>query len=203
MAPAFLLPALRANPIHSKLQAQGEWRRRTVSSWVYSERGQTFGPLEAILYSRTDSCPKTSLLLTLLPKNVLFFHFEFVFFLIGGNCFIILCWLLPYITMTQPQACMRFLPLEPPSTSRLPPFQLSRLSHSAGDELPAPYRKCPLASYFTCGNVYVSMPLSPFVSPSFSSTVSTSLFSMSASPLLPCRLVHQYHLSRFQEWFLR
>ena len=44
-------------------------------------RGEwSFGPVEGILYSRTDSCPKTSLLLTLLPNNVLFFHFEFVCF---------------------------------------------------------------------------------------------------------------------------
>ena len=39
--------------------------------------------------------------------------------------------------------------------------------------------------------------LSQFIPPSPSPTVPTSLFSMSASPLLPSKKVHQYHLSRF------
>ena len=40
------------------------------------------------------------------------------------------------------------------------------------------------------------MLLSQFVPPSPSPTVSRSLFSMSASPVLPCRWVHWYHLCR-------
>ena len=42
-------------------------------------------------------------------------------------------------------------------------------------------------SLFPYGNVYVSMLLSPFTPPSPSYTVSTSLLSMFASPLLPCK----------------
>ena len=41
------------------------------------------------------------------------------------------------------------------------------------------------------------MLLSQFISSSPFPAVSTSLFSMSASPFLPCRQVHQYHFSKF------
>ena len=41
---------------------------------------------------------------------------------------------------------------------------------------------------FPCYSQYIPHPPSP--------TVSTSLFFMFASPLLPCKQVHQYHLSR-------
>ena len=52
-------------------------------------------------------------------------------------------------------------------------------------ELPESYRKFPRAICFTCVSVYVFIPFSPFVSPSPSRIVSTSLFSVSESPLLP------------------
>ena len=42
-----------------------------------------------------------------------------------------------------------------------------------------------------------SLLLSQFIPPSTSSTVPPSLFSVSTSPLLPCKKLHQYHLSRF------
>ena len=45
--------------------------------------------------------------------------------------------------------------------------------------------------------VYMSMLLSQFVPPSPSPTVPTSPFSISASPFLPCKQVHQYHFSGF------
>ena len=57
-------------------------------------------------------------------------------------------------------------------------------------------------AYFTYGNVYISELLSQFVPPSPSPTVSTSLFSMTTSPLLPCKEVYQYHLSRFHLYAL-
>ena len=57
-------------------------------------------------------------------------------------------------------------------------------------------------SNFAYGNVYVSVLLSQFIPLSPSPTVSTSLFSMSTSPLLPCRGVHHYHLSRFHTYVL-
>ena len=50
---------------------------------------------------------------------------------------------------------------------------------------------------FTHGKVYVFMLCSHFVPPFPSPSVSTSLFSMSAYLLLPCKYVHWHHLSRF------
>ena len=79
------------------------------------------------------------------------------------------------------------------------PIHRSRLSQSTGFELPASHRKFPLAVYFTHGNVHVSMLLSQFTLPSPSATVSTSPFTMSAFPLLPCTEVHRYHLSIFRK----
>ena len=59
------------------------------------------------------------------------------------------------------------------------------------------HSKFPLATYFIYSNVHVSMLFSQFIPPSLSPTVSISLFSRFASPLLPCKYVPQYHLSRF------
>ena len=90
--------------------------------------------------------------------------------------------------------------MSPPSwTSLWPPTPShpSRLSQSTRFELPASYSKFPLAIYFTYVNVNVSVSLFLFIPPSPSPTAPTSLFSMSESPLLPCKYVHQYHLSRF------
>ena len=44
--------------------------------------------------------------------------------------------------------------------------------------------------------VYI-LPLFSSFSPPFRQPMSISLFSMSALPFLPCKQVHQYHLSRF------
>ena len=94
----------------------------------------------------------------------------------------------------------------PPSWASSPtshPIHPSRLSQSTGSELPVLQTNFPLVIYFTHGNGYVSMLLSQFVPPSPSPTVPTSLFSMSASLLLPYRQVHQYqHLSRFYIYVL-
>ena len=63
------------------------------------------------------------------------------------------------------------------------------------------HSKFPLAICFTYGNTYVSTLLSRFVVPSPSHTVH-QLFSQSASPLLRCIYVHQYHPSRFHMYVL-
>ena len=76
----------------------------------------------------------------------------------------------------------------PPSWIFLPRHPIhSRLSQSTKVKLPALYSQFSLTVYFTHGNGYVSMILSQFTSPSPSLTVSPSLFSMSVSPLLPCK----------------
>ena len=67
-----------------------------------------------------------------------------------------------------------------------PPIPLG--GHREQGWAPSITHQVSLAIYFTYGNVYVLMLLSQFIiPPSPFSTVSTCLFSMSASPLLPCR----------------
>ena len=75
-----------------------------------------------------------------------------------------------------------------------PPFEPSGLSQTIRFQLPASYSKFPLVICLMHGDVYISVSLSQFIPPSSSPTVSTSLFSMSGSPLLPCRQTHQSHL---------
>ena len=87
------------------------------------------------------------------------------------------------------------LPLEPPSHHS--PHSTPLVVTEIWIELLASYSKFLLAIYFTYGNTYVSVLLSQFIPPFPSPTVSISLFSMSVSPLLPCKQVHQYHFSRF------
>ena len=95
--------------------------------------------------------------------------------------------------------------VSPPSSTSLPPPAPSyscRLSQTFRFQLSASYSKFSLAIYFTYDNIYVSILLFPFVPPSSSPTVSTRLFFMSVSPLLPCKKVHQFHLSRFHIYAL-
>ena len=101
------------------------------------------------------------------------------------------CWFLPYNT-NQPLECIR----PPPSWTSLPLHALFPPLWVIAEpqvELPELYRNVLLGICFTHGNVYVSLLLSPFAPPSPSSAGSASLFSMSVSPLLPCKWVHQHH----------
>ena len=91
------------------------------------------------------------------------------------------------------------LPLEPPLPPSLPIQPLWVITEH---KLWAPCGKLPLATYFTYGNVDVSMLFSQIIPPSSSPTVSTSLFFMAPSPLLPCKYDHQYYLSRFRIYIL-
>ena len=84
--------------------------------------------------------------------------------------------------MNQPKVYICPFPPEPASRP-IPALQVVT-AHKA--ELPALYGRFPPAVSFACGHVYVSMLLSQFIPPSPSRTVSASLFSVSASPLLPC-----------------
>ena len=110
-------------------------------------------------------------------------------------------WFLPYINMNQPQVYVCCLSLEPschflPHPTPLGCHRAPTLSSLRHTE------NCHWPSNFTYGNIYVSVLFSKFVSPTTSRFVSTSLFSMSASSLLPCREVHQYHLSRFHTFLM-
>ena len=77
---------------------------------------------------------------------------------------------------------------ETPSGASLPPTTISPLyvvtEHWVG--LAGLYTSFPLTTYFTHDSVYMSVLLSQFLPPSPSPVVSTSPFSISASPLLPC-----------------
>ena len=97
--------------------------------------------------------------------------------------------------MTRPPP--GYLP-NPGIEPRSPTLQVAfhSLSHEGSPESPVSHSTFPLAIYVTYGNGCVTMLFSQFVPFSSSPTMPTSLF-MSASPLLPCTWVHQYHLSRF------
>ena len=62
--------------------------------------------------------------------------------------------------------------------------------------------------YFIHISVYMSIPISQFISPppphprDFPPLVSIHLFSASVSQFLPCKLVHLYHFSRFHIYSL-
>ena len=94
--------------------------------------------------------------------------------------------------------------LSPESPAHLLPI-LTPLGYYRG-RVWAPYviQQIPIGCLFTYISVYASMLLSPFISPSFSSSphLSISLFSMFASPLLLCKQICQYHLPRFHVFAL-
>ena len=101
--------------------------------------------------------------------------------LLEDNCSIILCWPLPYINVNQPQVYIS--PVAPKYPSHFPPLEAVTERWA---ELLAWYGKRPLVICFTYGHVYASTLLSIHPALSFPS-VSTSLFPVSASPLLPCK----------------
>ena len=70
-------------------------------------------------------------------------------------CFTILCWFLPYITLSQPQVFICLLLLEPPSHLPLHPNPLGCNRALVCD--PWVSSKFPLGIYFTCGNVHIFM----------------------------------------------
>ena len=63
-------------------------------------------------------------------------------------------------------------------------------------EVPVPY-SFSLAMYFLHSSVYMSVPVSKFIPPSFPPLVPVHLFSTSVSLFLLCRWVHLYHFSEF------
>ena len=77
------------------------------------------------------------------------------------------------------------LPFEPPS--HLPPQPTPVGDTEPLLEFPEPYSKFLLAIYFTDGNVSFHVTLSIHLTLSSPLPMSISLFSMSVSPLLPCK----------------
>ena len=87
-----------------------------------------------------------------------------------------LYWFLPHISVNQPWVCVS----APSGASPHP----STLSWSAGLALPDSHSRFEPAARFPFADARVSVPTRP---PSPSPPVSTGLFAVSASPLLPCR----------------
>ena len=80
-------------------------------------------------------------------------------------------------------------PCVPPSWTAPPPpspLHLSGLSQGTGFEYPASCIELALVTYFTYGNVHVSMLCSQIIPPSPPPTEPKSLFFTSVSPSLPC-----------------
>ena len=77
------------------------------------------------------------------------------------------------------------LPLEPPS--HLLPYPIPLSCRRVLVWAPWVIEQITTAIYFTRGNICISTLLSQFIPLSPSLTVSRSLFSLSASPLLPCK----------------
>ena len=96
-----------------------------------------------------------------------------------------LCWLLLFHNANQLQVYTHPLSLEAPSH---PPDPIPPLEVVAEHWLSSLcYIELPVAICFAYGNVYVSVLLSQFVSPSPPHAVYTSLFSISVSLFLPCK----------------
>ena len=88
-----------------------------------------------------------------------------IYFQLKDNCFTIVYWFLPYISMNQPEVFICLFPLGPPF--HLPPPPTPVGCYRAPVWVPESHSESPLAIYVTHGSVYVSKLLFPFVSPSF------------------------------------
>ena len=116
------------------------------------------------------------------PPFLKLFYFFFNWRIITLQYGVSFCHTLTWVSYRD--TCVPSLLNFPPSPT---PSHTSRLSQSPRFELPASHSHFPLAVCFIYGNVYVSMLLFQFYLPLCSPSVYTSLFSMFASPLLPCK----------------
>ena len=110
-----------------------------------------------------------------LPEQM--WHWVLVNYLKLDNCLTILCWFLPFINHRSAIG----MPMSPPS--HLPAHPIPLDCQSARSELPASYRECPTGCLIL--HMVIFQSHSQFVPSSF--PASTSLLSVSASPLLHCK----------------
>ena len=92
----------------------------------------------------------------------------------------------------------------PPSWTSFPPPSPSHPSGLSQEHwlwVPSFLQWITTGYVFCLWSIYVSVLFSQIIPPSPSPTVSRSLFSMCASPFLPCGWVCQHHLSRWVNLF--
>ena len=99
----------------------------------------------SIFLVRTNGKRKTR------SNTFIFFNWNII------NCFTMLCQLLLYNSTNQPYVYTYSLPLDPPSTLPIPPFQVIT-EHQA--EPHVLHSNFPLAICFTRGSVYMPTPVS-------------------------------------------
>ena len=94
------------------------------------------------------------------------------FFLLGYSCFTMLCQFLLYDEVNQLSVYIYPLPLGSPSLPP-PPIQPIQVITEHQAELPVLYSRFPQAICFTYGSVFMSVPISQFIPPSFPHSIST------------------------------
>ena len=120
--------------------------------------------------------------------------FPFSLLKLEYNCFKMLCQFLLYSNINQLYAYTY-----PPSWTSLPP-QPFTLPSQVITELFVLCSWFPLAIYFANGSIYMSTPISQFISPS-PSLLCPHVCSLYLQ-LYPCKQVHQYNFSRFHVYAL-
>ena len=116
----------------------------------------------------------------------------FIYFLLKDNSFTEFCCFLLNLNMNQPWVYIYPLPFEPPSY--LPPQPLGW--YRAPVWVSWGIQQIPIG-YFIYGSVSFHATLPIHLTLSSPLPMSISLFSVSVSPVLPCKLILQYHFSRF------
>ena len=127
--------------------------------------------------------------MTIFITSVLFFNlFIFYWRIIALQNFVVFCQTAPWINHRYPYSPS--LVNLPPISLPIPPFWVDTVPLF---EFSESYRKFALTIYFTYDNVSFHVTLFIHLILSSPRPMSIILFSMSVSPLLPCKKILQYH----------
>ena len=133
---------------------------------------------------------------------MLFFFFSFLFFFLNQRIIVLKCCIDFCRTTMQISHTYTYIPC----LLSLPPIHphpaTLGLHRACLTQLPVLYNSFLLAIYLTLDGVYMSIILSQFVTPCSSMLCLQDHPLMSASLLLPCKQIHQYHLARFHIYAL-